>query len=93
MPIDPDEVAAAIRAHPGMGRRQLLAADAIRLLTVMFANADVCNSNLDSLTAAGFSRATVIRLLRAFVDTGLVAKERGAGRPNTYRLLMPRRRP
>jgi hypothetical protein len=96
LPIDPDEVAAALGAYNATGRRQLPMADVIRLLTVMFADADVCQRNQDSLAAEGFSRGALSRLLQALVESGLVSKERGANRraPNTYRLhLAPRRQP
>jgi hypothetical protein len=97
LPIDPhhqEEIAAAIGAYHATGRRQLLMADVIRLLTVMFADADVCQRNLDSLAAEGFSRGNLVRLLRALIEAGLVSKERGVSRaPNTYTLHLPRVRP
>ena len=83
MPIDPhhqEEIAAALGAYNATGRRQLLMADVIHLLTVMFADADVCQRNLDSLAAEGFSRGTLVRLLRTLVETGLVSKIRGVSR-------------
>ena len=96
MPIDPrrrDEVAAAVGAYNATGRKPLLADDATRLLTIMFADADVCQRNLDSLVAEGFSRGNLVRLLRALVEAGLVSKERGVSRaPNIYRLHLPPRR-
>ena len=96
MPIDQhlqEEIAAALGAYNATGRRQLLMADVMRLLTVMFADADVCQRNLDSLAAEGFSRGNLARLLRLLVVTGLVSKTRGVGgAPNTYHLLLlPRR--
>jgi hypothetical protein len=94
--IDPhrrDEVAAAISAYNATGRKPLLADDAIRLLTAMFANTDVCRRNRESLAAEGFSRGTLDLLLQVLIETGFVSKERGVGRaPNTYRLLQPQRR-
>jgi hypothetical protein len=94
LPIDPDDVAAAIGAYNGTRRDPLRVADAIRLLRVMFADADVCQRNLDSLRAEGFTHGTLTPLLRALVETGLVSKERGAKRrdPNTYHLHLPPRR-
>jgi hypothetical protein len=97
LPIDQhlrDEIAAVIGAHNATGQLPLLAADATRLLTIMFANKDVCRRNLDSLVAEGFSRGILVRLLRLLVEIGLVSKERGVSRaPNTYRLHLPPRRP
>jgi hypothetical protein len=98
MPIEQhhrEVIAAAIGAYNATGRRQLLITDLLRLLTVMFADADICKRNLDSLAAEGFSRGTLVRLLRVLVETGLVSKGRGISRaPNTYHLLLlPRRQP
>jgi hypothetical protein len=82
-----DEVAAAISAYAPR-RKPLLADDAIRLLTAMFADTDVCRSNLESLAAEGFSRDTLALLLRILIKAGIVSKERGVSRtPNTYHLL------
>jgi hypothetical protein len=96
MPIDPhhqEEIAAALGAYNATGRRQLPVADAIRLLTVMFADADICQRNPDSLVAEGFSRGALVQLLRGLVETGLVSKERRTGNAsNTYRLYLPPRR-
>jgi hypothetical protein len=91
LPINPDEVAAAIAASNATGRQPPLeAADAMRLLTAMFADADVCQRNLESLMAAGFSRGTLVRLLRVLIETGLVSKDRrGSRAPNTYHLILP----
>jgi hypothetical protein len=97
LPINPhhqEEIAAALGAYNATGRRQLLMADVMRLLTVMFADADICQRNLDSLAAEGFSRGNLARLLRALVETGLVSKTRGVSRaPNTYHLLLLPQRP
>jgi len=85
-----DEIAAAVAAHITTHRRPWLTSDATRLLTIMFADADVCRRNLDSLEAEGFTRGTLVRLLRDLSKAGLVSKERGVGRaPNTYRLQLP----
>ena len=99
MPIDPQrqgEIAAAVGAHNATGRKPpLAAADATRLLTAMFVDADVCRRHQESLMAGGFSRATLVQLLRILIEAGLVSKEQGISRaPNTYRLhLLPRRQP
>jgi hypothetical protein len=99
VPIDPhhqEEIAAALGAYNATGRRQLPMADVMRLLTVMFADGDVCRRNLDSLVAEGFALVALIRLLRALIETSLISKERGKSRtPNTYHLLLlqPRRQP
>jgi hypothetical protein len=96
LPIDPhhqEEIAAALGAYNATGRRQLPMADVIRLLTVMFADADVCQRNQDSLAAEGFSRGALSRLLQGLVESCLVSKDRGVSRaPNTYRLHLPPRR-
>jgi hypothetical protein len=96
LPIDPhhqEEIAAAVGAYNAAGRRPPLeAADATRLLTVMFADADICQRNRDSLVAEGFSRGTFAQVLRILIEAGLVTKERGRGSaPNTYRLHLPLR--
>jgi hypothetical protein len=96
LPIDQHhrgEVAAAISAYNATGRKPLLADDAIRLIIALFADTDVCRRNRESLIAEGFSRDTLVLLLRILIETGFVSKERGIGRaPNTYRLLQPSRR-
>ena len=53
-----DEVAAAISPYAPR-RMPLLADDAIRLLTAMFPDTDVCRRNLESLMAEGFSEDTL----------------------------------
>jgi len=88
-----DKVAAAISPYAPR-RMPLLADDAIRLLTAMFPDTDVCRRNLESLMAEGFSRDTLALLLRILVRAGIVLKERGVSRaPNTYHLIQPRRQP
>jgi hypothetical protein len=78
------EIAAAIGAYNATGRMPLPAAEATRLLTVMFADTDLCQRNLDSLAAEGFSRSKLVQLLRDLIEGGLVSKERGVSRaPNT----------
>jgi hypothetical protein len=97
MPIDErrrDDITAAVAAHIATHQKPWLKPNATRLLIVMFADADVCRRNLDSLVAEGFSRRNLVRLLlRALVEAGLVSKERGVGRaPSTYRLHLPPRK-
>ena len=59
----------------------------------MFADADQCQRNQESLMAAGFSGGTLVQLRDDLIDAGLVSKERGKSRaPNTYRLHLPPRR-
>jgi hypothetical protein len=88
-----DEIIAAVATHNAAGRTPLLAAGALRLLTVMFADADVCRRNQESLMAEGFSSGTLVLLLQILIEAGFVSKERGVGRaPNTYRLHLPPRR-
>ena len=89
-----DKVAAAISPYAPR-RMPLLADDAIRLLTAMFPDTDVCRRNLESLVAEGFSRDTLLPLLKRLEVAGFLLKQRGAGRtPNTYRLhLLPWRQP
>ena len=83
-----DKVAAAISPYAPR-RMPLLADDAIRLLTAMFPDTDVCRRNLESLMAEGFSRDLLVLLLQTLIETGFVSKEQGVGRaPNTYRLLL-----
>ena len=85
-----DDIADAVAAHIATHRRPWLTSEATRLLTIMFADADVCQRNLDSLAAEGFSRSTLVRLLRDLIKAGLVSKEQGKGSAsNTYRLQLP----
>jgi hypothetical protein len=84
------EIEAAIAAHNAAGRRPLLTPEAARLLAAMFAEADVCQRNLESLASEGFSRGILVRLLRGLIEAGFVSKERGVSHaPNTYRLHLP----
>ena len=86
-----DEIDAAVAAYNATGRKPpLKAVDARQLLTIMFADADVCCRNLDSLWAEGFSAGLLVQLLHNLIETGLVSKERGKGSaPNIYRLHLP----
>jgi hypothetical protein len=90
-----DDIEAAVAAYTAAGQRPLLTPKAVHLLSVMFADADVCRRNLESLMAEGFSRDTLLPLLKRLEVAGFLLKQRGAGRtPNTYRLhLLPWRQP
>jgi hypothetical protein len=82
-------VAAYDRANPGAP----LPPGATRLLAAMFPAEDACRRNLNGLARDGFNPGTLLRLLRALTDAGLLSKERGSGTtPNTYRLHLPPRR-
>jgi hypothetical protein len=84
------EIEAAIAAHNAADREPLLTPDAMRLLTAMFADADVCRRNRESLATEGFSRGTLAQLLHDLTEAGFLSKTRGVGRtPNTYRLHLP----
>jgi hypothetical protein len=86
-----NDISAAVAAHIATHQRPWLTSEATRLLTIMFADADVCQRNLDSLAAEGFARGALLQLLRDLSEAGLVSKERGKGSaPNTYRLHLPR---
>jgi hypothetical protein len=93
MPIDPrrrDAIAAAVAAYNRTNPDAPLPGGAARLLSAMFASEDVCRRNLSGLARGGFNQCSLLQLLRALTDAGLVPKERGAGTtPNTYRLHLP----
>jgi hypothetical protein len=80
-----DVIIAAVEAHePPLPRA------AARLLTIMFAEQDVCAVSQEALRAEGFSKPP--QLLRALVDAGFVSRQAGASRvPDTYRLLLEAR--
>jgi hypothetical protein len=90
-----DDIEAAVAAYTAAGQRPLLTPKAVHLLSVMFANADTCQRNLDSLVREGFNPRTLLLLLKRLEVAGFLIKQRGAGRtPNTYRLhLLPWRQP
>jgi hypothetical protein len=90
-----DDIEAAVAAYTAAGQRPLLTPKAVHLLHVMFADADTCQRNLDSLAPEGFNPRTLLLLLRRLEVAGFLIKQRGAGRtPNTYRLhLAPWRQP
>jgi hypothetical protein len=84
-------MAAAVAAYDRTNPDAPLPGGAARLLAAMFASEDVCRRNLSGLERGGFNQGSLLRLMRALTDAGLVSKERGAGTtPNTYRLHLPR---
>ena len=88
-----DDIEAAVAAYAAAGQRPLLTPKAVQLLHVMFAGADVCRRNLDSLAREGFNPRTLLLLLKRLEVAGFLIKQRGAGRaPNTYHLHLPPRR-
>jgi hypothetical protein len=94
MPIDPrrrDEIVAAVAAYNVARRRGPLVPPATTsLLTVMFADAEVCQRSLENLAQEGFDRTVVVRLLRRLLEAGFLSKQRGQGRdPTTYRVHLP----
>jgi hypothetical protein len=85
-----DKIAAAVVAYNAAGQLPLLTPDTERLLAVMFAEADVCQRNLNSFASEGFSRPAVTRLVRLLVEAGFVSKTPGVSRvPTTYQLHLP----
>jgi hypothetical protein len=97
MPFDErrrDDIAAAVAAYNVADRGPRLPPATGRLLTVMFADADVCQRSTESLAGEGFDRRTVLRLLARLVAAGLVSKQPGLGSlPNVYLLHLPPVRP
>ena len=55
-----DDITDAVAAHIATHRRPWLTSEATRLLTTMFADADVCQRNLDSLAAEGFTGGALL---------------------------------
>jgi hypothetical protein len=84
-------IEAAIAAHNDADRETLLTPAVTRLLTVMFADADVCQRTIESLRQEGFSRKPLLRLLQQLVEAGFLTKEQQShGRvANVYRLHLP----
>jgi hypothetical protein len=82
------KIEAAIAAYNDTDPEMLLTPTVARLLTVMFADADVCQRTLVSLEREGLGMKPLLRLLQHLVEIGFVSKERhtGPGRPNVYRL-------
>jgi hypothetical protein len=88
MPSRRDEIADA--AYNATNPQPLLTPDALHLLAAMFADADICQRNRESLASEGFSRGTIALLLHDLTETGFLSKTGGTGRsPNTYRLHLP----
>ena len=85
------EIEAAIGAYNDTDPDMLLPPEAVRLLSVMFADADVCQRSLVSLEREGLGVKPLLRLLQHLVEIGFVSKERhtGPGSPNVYRLHLP----
>jgi hypothetical protein len=90
------DIEAAIAAHNSStdSKTPLLPPTAVQLLAVMFRRSSVCQRRLDDLTAEGFDRTTLRRLLRALIEAGLLSRERGPGLSgvNVYQLHLPPRR-
>jgi hypothetical protein len=93
MPINErrrDDIVAAVAAYNVAPRGPTVPPAATSLLTVMFADADVCQRSLEDLAKAGIDRTVVVRLLRRLLEAGVLSKQRGQGRdPTTYRLHLP----
>jgi hypothetical protein len=85
------DIEAAIAAHNAAEGGTLLPPDAVRLLTVMFRRASVCQRRQDDLAAEGFNLRP---LLRALIDAGFLSRARGPGpgASTVYRLHLPPRR-
>jgi hypothetical protein len=85
------EIAAAIAAYNETDPDMLLPPPAAQLLTVMFADADVCQHTVAHLEREGFGKKPLLRLLRLLVEVGFLSKEHhsGPGNPNVYRLHLP----
>jgi hypothetical protein len=78
---------AAVEAYNHAHPQAPLPRPAGRLLGVMFRSDDVCQQSLEALEAEGFARKTVIAVLRALIEAGLVSRQVGTSRiPDTYRL-------
>ena len=89
------DIDAAIAAHNRtvpLTRR--LPPEAARLLIVMFPRGDVCQRTVASLTAEGFDRETVRRLLRRLIGAGFVSRDfTRQGIISVYRLHLLQRQP
>jgi hypothetical protein len=85
------EIEAAIVAYNAADPDMPLPPAVARLLTVMFADADVCQRSLVSLEPEGLGMKSLLRVLQHLVEIGFVSKERhtGPGSPNVYRLHLP----
>jgi hypothetical protein len=85
------DIEAAITAHnSARGHTVLLPPDAVRLLTAMFSEDDVCRRSVRSLAAEGFDARTIRHLLRALLDAGFLSKVSARrGVLTSYRLHLP----
>jgi hypothetical protein len=86
------DIEAAIAAHNAADGEPRLPPVAVRLLNAMFAEADVCQRNLDSLVAeVRIGKQHLLQLLRALVEAGFVSRQQATSRrlPNIYRLHLP----
>jgi hypothetical protein len=83
------EIEAAIAAYNATDQEPGLPPDVVRLLAVMFAEANVCQRKVDNLVQEGFSNRRLLRLLDILAEAGFLSKERGNRVPNTYRLHLP----
>jgi len=89
-----EAIAAAVEAYNHAHPQARLPRSAARLLGVMFSSDDVCRQSVEALEAEGFARKTVIAVLRALVEAGLVSTQAGTSRiPNAYRLHLSERVP
>jgi hypothetical protein len=94
MPIDKrrrDAIAAAVATYASAHPSVPLPPYAARLLATMFSSEDVCQRSLQDLADQGFGRTSLLGALRRLIGAGFLSKERGFGRPNTYRLHLPPR--
>ena len=87
------DIEAAIAAYNNADQELTLPPEVVRLLAVMFTDADVCQRPLESLlgeVGEGFSRRRLLRLLDILVEAGFLTKQSRVGQaPNTYRLHLP----
>ena len=87
------DIEAAIAAYNNADQEPALPPEVVRLLAVMFTDADICQRPLDSLVGEGLSRRRVLRLLDMLVEAGFLTKQSRVGQgPNTYHLHLPPRR-
>jgi hypothetical protein len=89
-----EAITAAVEAYNRAHLQAPLPRPTARLLEVMFSSDDVCRQRLDALAVEGFARMTVIAVLRALIEAGLVSTQGGTSRiPNAYRLHLSERVP
>jgi hypothetical protein len=86
-----DDIAAAVAAYNNANPDAALPPDAVRLLSLMFAESDMCQRNLDSLLMKGLHKKKLILLLDRLAWVGFLSKGRRAGRggTNSYHLHLP----